>query len=181
VDVLALLSSRRWIMRKVLAVLGILAFLAVGFTHGATARGDKLCPVDISQTNDQIRKFKERLLLAAKTRDVDFIVSILSPEVLNSYGPGSGGIENFKDIWELKKPATSLLWEVLAGALTLGIAGDEEYFCAPYIALLWPDGYNPFEFVAIMGADVRVHEEPAVSSRTIDNSLITTWLDNGLS
>jgi hypothetical protein len=155
-------------MRKVLAILGILAVLAAGPFGRAAAEAAKLYPVDISRTNEEIRRFKDRLLLAVKNRDVNFIVSILSPEVLNSYGPGANGIENFKAIWKLQTPSKSALWELLSQVLELGIAGDEDYFCAPYTAVLWPDGYNPFEFVVITGADVRAHEKPAVSSRTID-------------
>lgn len=101
-------------MRKVLTFLGILAALAAGPFGRAATEAAKLYPVDISQSNEEIRRFKDRLLLAVKNRDVNYIVSILAPEVLNSYGPGANGIESFKAIWKLQTPSISALWELLS-------------------------------------------------------------------
>ncbi len=44
--------------------------------------------------------FRENLIEAVRRRDVKYVVGILDPAIVNSFG-GSGGIEEFTKMWKL--------------------------------------------------------------------------------
>jgi hypothetical protein len=74
-------------------------------------------------------------------------------DIKNSFG-GNGGVEEFKQMWNLEQE-DSRVREELAKVLGLGGTFDRSgAFTAPYTFSRWPAGTDPYGFVAIIGKDV---------------------------
>jgi hypothetical protein len=118
-----------------------------------------LQPVDEAATNPDFLAFRTRLQTIIAKRDSAALLEIVHPEIRASFG-SHYGIEAFKELWNLNVPGTEL-WEELGAVLALGgtfdRAGD---FTAPYTFSRWPDSVDAFEFVAVIGTNVRVRTEP---------------------
>ena len=117
----------------------------------------KLLPVDEAAKDPSFFLFRSRLLEAVATHDAAFVLSILTPDILNNFG-GNGGIAEFKEQWKLGGK-DSELWKTLAHVLSLGgrFMGDAT-FQAPYVSACWPEDADAFDFGAILGENVRVRE-----------------------
>ena len=142
----------------------VVAAIAVSFLFPNTAfsAGTKLFPIDESAKDPSFVEFRNELMRAAANRNVEFIVSVLEPRVVNDFG-GEGGIEEFKAKWSPDKPE-SKLWETLRLILSMGgsyYASDPEpEFWAPYVYSRWPKEFDSFEYAAATAARVRVRSRP---------------------
>lgn len=130
----------------------------------------KLYPVDEAAKDPSLVAFRNKLLCAAQTRDIEFVLSVLDPEIVNSFG-GDEGIEGFKRIWEPEKPDTRL-WHTLAVVLAMGgsyysaeqtrhTPDPRPEFSAPYVFSRWPGEFDAFEHAAITGKNVNLRSEPS--------------------
>jgi hypothetical protein len=157
-------TMQRWTSRFVVGLT-----LLVCLTYSAPPKG-KLYPVDEASQDASFLEFREKLAEAIKNRDKDYILSILDPDIKNSFG-GDGGIEEFKSLWKLDE-SESELWNELLAVLTLGGAFGEYLggtsFEAPYVSASWPDEYDAYEYMAIVGENVSVRLEPSLSATVID-------------
>lgn len=126
----------------------------------------KLLPVDEAAKDPSFFLFRARLLEAVAARDTAFVLGILTPDILNSFG-GNGGVAEFKEQWKLDG-RDSELWETLAHVLGLGgkFMGDAT-FHAPYISACWPEDADAFDYGAILGENVRVREKPDKNSAVL--------------
>ncbi|MFB3920601.1 MAG: SH3 domain-containing protein [Terriglobia bacterium] len=122
----------------------------------------KVLPVDEAAQDPSFLAFRQGLVAAARKHDLQYILTILDPQIVNSFG-GSEGIEGFKAIWEVDKPQTKL-WDTLILVLTLGgslnVSDQETSFWAPYVYSRWPNEVDAFEYGAIIGTNVRVRARP---------------------
>jgi hypothetical protein len=132
----------------------------------AMAQVAKLYPVDEGPKDPSFKAFRDKLIEAAKNRDTKFVMSILDPDILNSFG-GDGGVEQFKEKWKPDNP-NSELWGVLLEVLSIGGSFDPRTkdFCAPYVFSNFPE-LDGFEHSAIIGEQVRVREQPSLTSPII--------------
>jgi hypothetical protein len=132
----------------------------------AMAQVAKLYPVDEGPKDPSFKAFRDKLIEAAKNRDTKFVLSILDPDILNSFG-GDGGVGQFKEKWKPDNP-NSELWGVLLGVLSIGGSFDPKTkdFCAPYVFSNFPE-LDGFEHSAIIGEQVRVREQPGLTSPII--------------
>jgi hypothetical protein len=141
-----------------------LLILLVSISCPAMAQVSKLYPVDEGSKDPSFQAFRDKLIEAAKNRDAKYILSILDPNILNSFG-GNGGVKEFKEQWKLDNP-NSELWGVLGKILSMGGSFSKNEFCAPYVFSKFPE-LDPFEHSAIIGEQVRVREQPDLTSPVI--------------
>jgi hypothetical protein len=134
---------------------------------GGEAR--KLYPTDDGGKDSSFRIFRQGLLKAVQERDKEFVLSVLDPHILNSFG-GEGGIQEFEETWHLDSPKTGL-WDTLMVILThggsLSQVEDGDEFWAPYIYSVWPQDIDPFDHGAIMGKDVNVRSRPSLQALVV--------------
>ncbi len=126
----------------------------------------KLPPVDEAAKDSSFFLFRSRLMEALIARDASQLIGFLSPKIQNNFG-GDGGIVEFKDQWKPDDKA-SALWTELGHVLSLGGTFFRDgSFASPYYYSTWPEDADPFEFVTIVGENVRVREKPDAGSAVI--------------
>ena len=158
--------------------------IAVAMLSAATVRAaDTFPPVDEAITQPDFFLFRARLQAAVARRDVDALLREVDPQVVASFGD-EPGIAAFRAMWALDTPATSPLWAELATVLALGGGFDEDgAFEAPYISSEWPDERDPFEYVAIVGSDVRARAEESADAEVVatlaGNEIVARAEDDG--
>jgi hypothetical protein len=155
-------SAPRRAEMRILLLIAALALPWCGPT-AAAAQVARVHPVDEAVQRPGFFSFRARLLQAVQGRDTVVLYSVLAPDILNSFG-GDGGIAEFKEMWRPGDP-DSRIWTELTGILSLGGAFvAEDLFVAPYTSSSFPDGWDSFDYVAVVGADVRVRERPTTSA-----------------
>ena len=135
----------------------------------AAEQATKLYPVDDGNKDASFQLFRQRLLKAVQGQEKEFVLSILDPHILNSFG-GEGGVAEFKEAWRLDR-AKSGLWDTLIvilshGGSLSGVADGDEFW-APYVFSVWPQDIGPFDHGAIMGEDVNVRSRPSLKAPVI--------------
>ena len=138
--------------------------LLVSISCSATGQVGKLYPVDEGPKDPSFQAFRDKVIEAAKNRDAKFILSILDPNILNSFG-GNGGVKGFKETWKLDNP-NSELWGLLVEILSMGGSFIKNEFCAPYVYSKFPE-LDAFDHTVIIGEQVRVREQPGLTSPAI--------------
>lgn len=153
--------------RFIVLAITILSILA-SIDQPSLAQSAKLYPVDEAHRDPSFFIFRARLFQAIQQRDTGFLISILSPSVMNSFG-GSGGIAEFKQFWKPER-ADSKFWKTITEALVLGGSfGPDHTFMAPYTYSKFPDEFDAFEHGVVVGENVRVRKQP-----TLDGAVIAT-------
>jgi len=151
------------------AALLIVVLMLGTTTESAWAQPGKLLPVDDARKDPSLVQFRNRLMDAARKHDLDYVLSILTPDVVNSFG-GDEGIEGFKRHWELAGGNTRL-WDTMLSVLSMGgtlyVTPDaagvwvEAEFWAPYVYSRWPNEFDSFDYGAITGEAVKVRSRPS--------------------
>lgn len=131
----------------------------IALDSGAT----KLFPVD--QADPSFRAFRTQLLEALARRDTTFLLSILSPEIKNSFG-GDDSIAGFRRMWHLDKP-NSPVWETLGRVLRLGGKMQDSTFVAPYVFAFWPDSIDAFEHIAVIHNAAPLFDVPDTTAKVL--------------
>ncbi|MGH7591570.1 MAG: hypothetical protein ACREL2_09030, partial [Gemmatimonadales bacterium] len=116
-------------MRYTLATLAVLLFRAA--TPGWARQVNTLLPVDEARRDPSLTVFRAKLVRAVETRDTAFVLSVLAPNVTNSFG-GDGGVDEFRHRWQLAAGGPQL-WATLHDILTHGGSFlNDSLFEAPY-------------------------------------------------
>lgn len=149
-------------MNRLSRTSGVLVLLMLFAFHGASAQ-QVLRPVDEAATRPDFFSFRAQLLADVARRDVQALLAVVRKDIKNSFG-GNDGIDEFKTLWEIDQ-ADSKVWEILATVLGLGgsFTADNQ-FSAPYVFSRWPQGVHAYDYVAIIGTDVRARAAPEASS-----------------
>lgn len=146
-----------------------LLILLVSVSCPAMAQVGKLYPVDEGPKDPSFQAFRAELIEAAKNRDAKFVLNILDPDMLNSFG-GDGGVKEFREWWKPANP-NSELWGILIEILSMGGSFSPENkndFCAPYVFHKLPDlDLDPFDHSVIIGENVRVRDQAGLTSPII--------------
>lgn len=134
----------------------------------AAAQVGTLEPVDEAAADPSFVLFRARLLEALATRDTAFVLAHLHPDAKISFG-GDDGVEGFRRIWLENRPEPTL-WTELAAFLPFGstyesdstmlTSGAEARAIVPYWFGAWPDGFDMFEHVLVVGENVNVRAAP---------------------
>lgn len=124
------------------------------------AQVGKLLPTDEAVRDPQLFAFRAQLQAAIARHDVQAVLDVVHPNIKNTFG-GDDGIESFKRLWKLQG-GESELWDELGTVLALGGSfQDKDNFFAPYVYSKWPERFDAFEHVAIVGTGVRVRAQPS--------------------
>ncbi len=138
-------------------------------TDKAEGTSVKLLPPKATYTDSSLSYFLDKLELAVDNEDMDYVLSVLYENVTVSFG-GDGGIEEFKEHWnEIESPER--LWKTLKQILKMG--GDSysvgDYYALPYVHTNWLEdpAYDAFEFMAIIGSNVNVRDQPNLKTSKV--------------
>lgn len=163
-------------IKKLLVCLAVITLFSPAFSGRVVAQEIKLYPVDEGSRDVSFKRFRERLIAALKRRDRKYLLSIVHPEIMNSYG-GNSGIKEFVESWKPNSP-DSKIWKELLAVLSLGGSFDREngqkIFVAPYISSRWesianklPPDADAFTHSAIVGARVPVYSKPDAAAPAV--------------
>ncbi|MFZ0061958.1 MAG: SH3 domain-containing protein [Pyrinomonadaceae bacterium] len=147
----------------------LITLLTPALFPGTRAQEVKLYPVDEATHDPSFKRFRDKLIVAVKKRDRKFLLNILHPEIINSFG-GDGRIPEFVTMWKLNSP-DSKVWAELLTVLSMGgsFGNDRgrKIFEAPYVSSSWeriekklPGQYGDVFYAAIVKQNVRVHSRP---------------------
>lgn len=130
----------------------------------------KLYPVDEATLNAEFEAFREKLMAAAKAKDVEFIKEHTDKNIHYTFGLNDQ-IQGFFRQWELdSNPGESLFWDELLQVLSLGGSFQNEEktsFTAPYVYTEFPEDIDAFQHVAIIDKDVKVYAEPNTDAEVL--------------
>ena len=130
----------------------------------------KLYPVDEADENAKFEAFREKLMAAAKVKDVDFIKEHTDKNIHYTFGLNDR-IEGFLRQWELdSNPEESMLWDELLQVLSLGGSfrnKEKTSFTAPYVYTEFPEDIDAFQHVAIIDKNVKVYAEPNTDAEVL--------------
>ena len=141
--------------------------LVAGLFAVVALAAPQLLPVDEASKRPDFFSFRASLQRAIARHDVVGLLAIVHPQIKNSFG-GDDGFDNFRTMWKVDDPASEV-WDVLGTVLALGGSfHDADTFVAPYVFSRWPEQFDSFEHVAVVGANVRVRSQPDTASAAID-------------
>ncbi|MFD1735019.1 SH3 domain-containing protein [Bacillus salitolerans] len=123
---------------------------------------------DESSQNPLIAKFIAELKTVIKEKNKENLLQLLSDEIKFSFGAEEIGKAGFVKKWNLdQQPENSRVWIELQDALAHGGTLHEDSYTAPYIYLNFPEGYDAFNYGAILGERVNLRTTPSLNSETI--------------
>ncbi|HEX8368589.1 MAG TPA: SH3 domain-containing protein [Pyrinomonadaceae bacterium] len=147
-------------------------FLLIGGVSGSLAQERKVLPVDEGKTDASFSAFREKTLQAARRRDVKYILSIVEPNIKNTFGD-SNGIEEFKKMWKING-RQSEFWDEFITVLTNGGAffkrrgaPKKQIFQAPYTFTEFPEDLDAIEHQIIFGNNVNLRSQPETSAPVV--------------
>ena len=140
----------------------VLAAVSLAFGQSRT-----LPPKDESGRDAKFAAFFARFREIVRKKDHAALLHVVDPNIKNSFG-GDDGIANFNRIWEMDRD-DSPVFGTLARLLGLGGSNfSPETYCAPYVAVRFPDDLDAFEHLVVSGTGVRLRAEASVTSPVLD-------------
>lgn len=144
-------------------------FIILFFIINSSFGQEKLLPQKMEINDPLLNEFITNLKNAVKNKDKEYIISILSSDILISHG-GNGGVQEFKNHWNWSSDDSSF-WTVMDKLLRLG---GEKYrgngfYLIPYIFSNWPKNkkYDVFEHMAITGTHIDVRINPDLKTSEV--------------
>jgi hypothetical protein len=142
---------------KPIALVLLLAMMAPAFTRSLPT----LAPVDEAPRRPDFVAFRQQLREIIARRDTQALLRSVDPQIKIGFD-GDDGIEAFKRKLE---SADVDLWRELDAVLALGGTFDgADAFVAPYVFSRWPEAFDSFEHVAVIGSGVRVRAKPSLDA-----------------
>lgn len=149
---------------------GILLFgvSPCALTGGVSDSHEILAPLDESNKEPSLGPFLERLRVAVKERDADFVQSILSSDVILGFGPQ----ENSAEAMSLSlSDFSSSFWQSLESSIFYGgtFINEKENgaFCMPYFYSEFPSYLDPVEYQVVVTPSVDARTEPNSASTLV--------------
>lgn len=126
-----------------------------------------LKPVDTAAKDPSFLAFRTQLLKTIERKDAKALLAVVHKDIKASFGM-ENGIEDFKKMWGLNKPATSQLWSELSKVLKMGGSfSNKTTFIAPYVFSEWPGDKDAFENWAVIAKDVNIRAKPSTSAAVL--------------
>lgn len=113
-------------------------FILIIFSVNISFGQEKLPPPKMEINNPILDEFVTELKNAVKNKDKEYIINILDPDILTSFG-GNGGIEEFKNSWDLSSDGD--FWKLMDKLLKLGGGKlqSDDFYVIPYVFSDWPE------------------------------------------
>lgn len=143
----------------------LIPILVVVSALAAAAQERFVKPVDTAKQDASFVVFREQLIKAAESRDGAFVLNILDPKIMLSYG-GDAGTRDFRRMWK-PESRDSPLWDELLAILRNGGKFDKKEFYAPYVFVGWPEDLGDTDYQAIVGSGVNLREAPSTNARVV--------------
>ena len=148
-------------MKQIVSVLIAVSLASVSALSQAFPR---LEPVDEASRRPDLVAFRQQLRSAIARRDVPAVLRVADPQIKLGFG-GDDGVDALKR--KLESNDTDL-WQELDEVLELGGTFQEsDTFVAPYVFSRWPEKFDSFEHVAVIGSGVRIRARPAHSGPVV--------------
>jgi hypothetical protein len=148
----------------------IAGLMPLALLRGSDGNHRHLGPADESDKDVAFRDFRRSLLAAIRNRDVRHLLTFVAPDIMNSDGSDAGQ-DGFRRTWRLERPATSVVWELLAETVQLGCMRDRNGvsgFVAPYVYALFPKEFDPASYFVVVRPKAKLYERPAPMSPVIE-------------
>jgi hypothetical protein len=124
----------------------------------------RLDRIDEASRRPDFVTFRQQLRSAIARRDVSAVLRVVDPQIKLGFG-GDDGVDALKRKLE---SAESDVWQELDDVLELGGTFQESNtFVAPYVFSRWPQSFDSFEHVAVIGSAVRIRARPALSAPVV--------------
>ncbi len=150
---------------EMLTTATVFVFIALGTGLAQEPAGRKIYPVDESHLDPSFAEFKAQLLDAVERQDLEYLLSIIHPDIrLSSEGGSREWLQSNWRIFNTNRQA----WQDLRDMLLLGAVQSDSRFCAPYVSSNFPDELWGF-YVVITASDVPIREEPNSTAPIIDH------------
>lgn len=150
----------------------VLCFAIFAFSN-ALAQERYVLPVDEGEKDVSFLSFRTKLIQAAKNKDSKYILSIVDPNIRNTFGDDDG-IRYFKKVWKIDHPKSEF-WEEFLAVITRGGTFHQEadtkskQFCAPYTFTSFPEDLDAFDYSAIFGKNINLRTKPKPDAPIIAN------------
>jgi len=132
----------------------------------ATSPQATLLPVDEAARQPEFLNFRRALQQTLASRNVSALLAVIDPNIKVSFGDDNG-LDAFRRLWRPEAP-DSTIWSELGAVLAAGGAFQgPATFVAPYVFARWPERFDAFDHVAVIGSGVRIRATPALSGRQI--------------
>lgn len=128
----------------------------------------KLKPINQSEINEELFATLKSILKAVEDKNLSKLITYFDKDILVSFG-GDRGINDLKSYWSLNKnPHKSEIWQEIKNAIIIGgtFENDNRYW-TPYVFTSFPAPYDPFEYAAVIGTDVRMRDKPSLKSEIV--------------
>ena len=148
-------------MQAIVAVLIAVTLTPSSLLSQAFGRLDR---VDEASRRPDFVAFRQQLRSAIARRDVQAVLRVVDPQIKLGFG-GDDGVDALKR--KLESTETDV-WQELDEVLELGGTFEgSDTFVAPYVFSRWPDQFDSFEHVAVIGSSVRIRAKPALSAPVV--------------
>jgi hypothetical protein len=164
-------------MRQLLFSILIFYITIPGF-----AQNQRLLPRDEYKKDSSLSAFVEKLKIAIRSKNKQYILSVLDKDIRNSFG-GNDGIEEFKQMWTFNS-SNSELWKTMEGIINYGgvfntTKDSRLQFVFPYIFKLdLKNSDDYFSVMVVTVAKLKVKEKPELNSKTVGElSYDVVWIE----
>ena len=124
----------------------------------------RLDRIDEAARRPDFVTFRQQLRSAIARRDVQAVLRVVDPQIKLGFD-GDDGLDALKRKLE---STDSEVWKELDEVLELGGTFQEsDTFVAPYVFSRWPESFDSFEHVAVIGGNVRIRARPALSAPVV--------------
>jgi hypothetical protein len=123
-----------------------------------------LRPSDEGAQRADFAAFRSELQRAVMRRDEDAIERAVDPGIRVDFG-GNGGVVDFRNAHFSVAEERERFWRDFGWVLAHGGRFvDSDTFAAPYVYAAWPDEFDSFDCLAIVGTRVRLRAAPSLTA-----------------
>lgn len=129
-----------------------------------------LQPVNDVPTDSSFNTFYYDLISAIQKKDSEFIIKILSDDVVYSFGADherKSATDGFVKHYDIKNEKTLKFWNDLEDAMKLGCTKTNETFVCPYVYSKWPVNFDSFSYIATTKEKATVRDKPESSAKVV--------------
>lgn len=145
----------------------ILGFLAIIVTASVFGQERYVKPVDQASEDPIFAEFRNKLIAAAERKDLQYVKSIMDPNIKLSFG-GHDGVKSFDSLWTDKNEFWKEFLAVIKnGGRWFREKGQPTLFTAPYSFDGFPNDLDSFEHFVIFGSDVNLRRSAGMDGEVI--------------